>query len=112
VVPGPPAAKTPARPQTPAGVVNIPKCGAANTVYTQRCAMCHGPEGKGISAARTPNFADPDWQAGHSDQSLMDAVVKGTDKGMPAFEGQLPSAQIDELVHCVVRGFARVPQGR
>jgi outer membrane protein assembly factor BamB/mono/diheme cytochrome c family protein len=112
VVPGPPAAKAPARPQTPAGIVNIPECGAAVETYKQRCAMCHGPEGKGISASKTPNFADPDWQAGRSDQVLLDALTKGTDKGMPGFEGQLSSGEIDQMIHCMVRGFARAPQGR
>jgi len=112
IIPGPPAAKAPVRPQTPVGVVNIPECGAANAVYEQRCAMCHGTDGKGITAARTPNFADSDWQAGRSDQALIDALAKGTDKGMPAFEGQLIPAQIDEMIHCMVRGFARAPQGR
>lgn len=112
VVPGPPVAKAPVRPQTPSGVVNIPECGAANVVYKQRCALCHGNDGKGIAGARTPDFADPDWQAGRSDQAMLDAVNKGTDKGMPGFGDQLPSAQIDQLVHCVIRGFARAPQGR
>jgi len=112
VVPGPPAAKAPARPEELAGVVNIPECGAANATYKQRCAMCHGENGRGISASRTPNFADPDWQAGRSDQALLDALTKGTDKGMPGFEGQLSPAQSDEMIHCMVRGFARAPQGR
>ncbi len=112
IVPGPPASKAPARPQTPAGVVNIPECGAANEIFKQRCAMCHGAEGKGIAASRTPNFADPEWQADRTDQMLIDALTKGTDKGMPAFEGQLSATQIDELIHCLVRGFARAPQGR
>ena len=112
VIPGPPAAKAPARPQTPSGVVNVPECGAANATYKQRCAMCHGNDGKGMTAARTPNFADPDWQAGRSDQALLDALTKGTEKGMPGFEGQMSPAQIDEMIHCMVRGFARAPQGR
>ena len=43
---------------------------------------------------------------------LIDALTKGTDKGMPAFEGQMTSGQIDEMIHCLVRGFARAPQGR
>ena len=76
------------------------------------CSPCHGPEGKGISASKTPNFADPDWQAGRSDQALLDALTKGTDKGMPGFEGQLSSGEIDQMIHCMVRGFARAPQGR
>jgi outer membrane protein assembly factor BamB/mono/diheme cytochrome c family protein len=118
VVPGqpatmaPPRPQAPARPQASAGVVNIPECGAANAAYKQQCAMCHGLDGKGISAARTPNFADPDWQASRSDQALLDALTKGTDKGMPGFEGQLSSAQIDGMIHCLVRGFAQAPQGR
>jgi cytochrome c5 len=111
IIPGPPVAKAPSRPQTPPGDVNIPECGATNATYKQTCAMCHGPDGKGISAARTPNFSDPDWQAGRSDQALIDALAKGTDKGMPAFEGRMSSAQIDAMVHCLVRGFARAPQG-
>jgi outer membrane protein assembly factor BamB/cytochrome c5 len=111
VVPGPSATKAPERPHVPAGVVNVPECGVSN-IYTQRCAMCHGNYGKGMAGARTPDFADPDWQAGRGDQELLDAVTKGTEKGMPGFEGQLPAAQIDQLVHCMVRGFARAPQGR
>lgn len=112
VVPRHPAAKAPVRPQVADGMVNVPACGEASAVYKQRCAMCHGNQGRGMSATRTPDFVDPDWQAGHSDQALIDAVTKGTDKGMPGFEGQLPAAQIDHLVHCVVRGFARAPQSR
>ncbi len=112
VIPGPPAAKVPARSQAAARIVNIPECGAANAIYKQRCAMCHGADGKGMSASKTPNFADPDWQAGRSDEALLDALMKGTDKGMPAFEGQLSSPQMDEMIHCMVRGFARGPQGR
>jgi Cytochrome C oxidase, cbb3-type, subunit III/PQQ-like domain len=112
VVPGPPAVKAPSHPQTPTGIVNIPECGATNETYRQRCAMCHGADGKGISSARSPNFADPDWQAGRSDKVLLDALTKGTDKGMPGFEGQLSPEQRDEMIHCLVRGFARAPQGR
>lgn len=112
VVPGSPIAKAPARPQTAAGVVNIPECGTANATYKQRCAMCHGQDGKGISSARTPDFADPEWQAGRTDQVLLDALTKGTDKGMPGFEGQMNSSLIDQMIHCMVRGFARAPQGR
>lgn len=112
IVPGTSVPEVPARPRTPTNGANIPACGPANQVYLQRCAMCHGNDGKGIPSARTPNFADPGWQAGRSDQILLDAVKKGTDKGMPAFEGQLPDAEIDRLIRCVVRGFAGDRQGR
>jgi cytochrome c553 len=112
VISGPSSAATPARPQTPVGVVHLAECGTSNATFVQRCAVCHGPEGKGLSASKTPNFTDPDWQTGRTDKDLIDALTKGTDKGMPGFEGQLSSDQIDSMIHCLVRGFARAPQGR
>jgi cytochrome c oxidase cbb3-type subunit III len=74
--------------------------------------MCHGANGKGMAAMHTPDFTDSSWQASKSDKDLIDAVTNGTDKGMPAFGGQLTAPQIDQLVHCMVRGFAGTPQGR
>ena len=111
VVPAPPrtAVATPAR--NSAATPKIPECGEASAIFKQRCAMCHGPDGRG-AVSRTPNFADPDWQATKSDKVLLDAVTKGTEGGMPAFGSQLSSQQIDRLVHCVVRGFAGASQSR
>jgi outer membrane protein assembly factor BamB len=111
VVPAPPrtAVATPAR--NSAATPKIPDCGEASALFKQRCAMCHGPDGRG-AVSRTPNFADPAWQATKSDKALLDAVTKGTEGGMPAFGSQLSSQQIDRLVHCVVRGFAGTSQSR
>ncbi len=112
VVPAPPRAIKAVRPKAPMGAAHIPQCGEATDIFKQRCVMCHGPDGRGMSATRTPDFTDSAWQAGKSDKALLDALTNGTDAGMPAFGGQLSSQQIDQLVHCVVRGFASVPQGR
>jgi mono/diheme cytochrome c family protein len=124
--PGAPAAKTwtyaaPAT-ATPAAAVAstvspatpavLPQCGETNQLFAQRCGMCHGTDGAGIRSRHTPNFADPSWQEAHSDQQLVDAVTHGTDSGMPAFGDQLNSAQIDSLVHCMIRGFAAPSAGR
>lgn len=118
--PGAPAAKNwsyaepanvTAAPQSPAPVSataagKIPQCGETNQLFTQRCAMCHGADGAGVRSRHTPNFADPSWQSEHSDEQLVDAATHGTDSGMPAFGDQLSPAQIDSLVHCMIRGFA------
>jgi mono/diheme cytochrome c family protein len=111
VVPAPPhtAVATPIRSATT--TAKIPECGEASAIFKQRCAMCHGPDGRG-AIARTPNFADPTWQATKSDEASLDAVSNGTESGMPAFGSQLSSQQIDRLVHCVVRGFAGATQSR
>jgi cytochrome c oxidase cbb3-type subunit 3 len=80
-------------------------------VFAQRCAVCHGPDGKGIASRHTPDFMDSSWQQSQSDKKLLDAITNGTENGMPAFGGQLTPAQIDALVHCMIRGFA-APAGR
>ena len=111
VVPAPPRTTVTAPIQNAAATPNIPECGEATAIFKQRCAMCHGPDGRG-AIARTPNFADSTWQGTKTDTELLDAVTHGTDAGMPAFGDQLSSEQIDRLVHCVVRGFAVPPKSR
>ncbi len=111
VIPASPHASAAVPPEPRAATAGIPQCGEATAIFKQRCAMCHGPDGRG-AVARTPNFIESGWQADRSDKVLLDAVTNGTDKGMPAFGGQLSSQQIDQLVHCVVRGFASAPQSR
>lgn len=112
VVPAPPRAAAVARPKVAIGIVSVPQCGEATTIFKQRCAMCHGPNGEGMAATRTPNFTDPGWQSSKSDKTLVNSLTNGTDRGMPAFGGQLSSPQIDRLVHCLVRGFGSAPQKR
>jgi outer membrane protein assembly factor BamB len=104
--PGSSAAPSPA----PTAAV-VPQCGETNQVFAQHCALCHGADGKGISSRHTPNFTDSSWQQSRTDQELAGAVKNGTDSGMPAFGEQLSPAQIESLVHCMIRGFAP-PAGR
>jgi mono/diheme cytochrome c family protein len=111
VVPAPPRATVATSALQAASTAKIPECGEASSIFKQRCAMCHGPDGRG-GIARTPNFADPTWQATKSDEALLNAVINGTEGGMPAFGSQLSSQQVDRLVRCVVRGFAGASQSR
>jgi mono/diheme cytochrome c family protein len=111
VVPAPPHAALATTTRNAAATAKIPECGEGSAIFKERCAMCHGPDGRG-SIARTPNFADPAWQATKSDTALLDAVTNGTEGGMPAFGSQLSSQRVDRLVRCVVRGFAATSQSR
>lgn len=111
VIPAPARPAAAALARTATATSRIPECGEASDTFKQRCAMCHGPDGRG-AVSRTPNFADPSWQATKSDEALLHSVTDGTLGGMPAFAGQLSTQQIDRLVHCVVRGFAAKAQGR
>ena len=110
-----PVAETPAAAASAAAAApapaTVPQCGETNEVFARHCALCHGADGKGVASRHTPDFGDSSWQSAHSDQELLGAVTKGTDNGMPALGDQLTPAQIDALVHCMVRGFAG-PTGR
>jgi mono/diheme cytochrome c family protein len=79
----------------------------AAATYKAKCAMCHGPDGKG-SAAGTKmgvrDFASPEVKA-ETDAQLTDVITKGKGK-MPAYAGKLKDDEIKGLV-TYVRGLAK-----
>jgi mono/diheme cytochrome c family protein len=64
-------------------------------VFKDHCAMCHGPEGKGVPDFKTPNFTDPKIQASLTDEQILSTIENGK-KGtpMPAWRTELPAAEI------------------
>ena len=75
--------------------------------YKAKCAMCHGPDGKG-SAAGTKmgvrDFGSAEVKA-ESDAQLTDLITKGKGK-MPAYSGKLKDTEIKDLV-TYIRGLAK-----
>lgn len=75
-------------------------------LYTQYCAECHGPDGKGHPDWKTPNddgsYNPPPQDATghtwhHADDLLLDLIAKGGDfpqTKMPAFGQQLTDGEI------------------
>lgn len=55
----------------------------AKTVFAQRCATCHGPEGKGDGPAgqalnpKPRTFGDKEWQGKVTDDHLRKVIVGG-----------------------------------
>ena len=55
----------------------------AKKIFSERCAVCHGAEGKGDgvgAAALDPkprNYTDQEWQKTVTDEQLRDIIVKG-----------------------------------
>ncbi len=68
-------------------------------IYKERCSMCHGVDGKGFSAIKTPDFTDPKWQASVTDKEIVEAIKNGK-KGtaMPAFADKLKDEEIQAVV--------------
>ncbi len=81
---------------------------AGEALFKSKCAMCHGPDGKGevpmgkkLSAR---NLGSTEVQ-GQSDAQLTEVVTKGKNK-MPAYDGKLSKEQIAQLV-AYIREFAK-----
>lgn len=69
------------------------------SVFKQRCSMCHGAEGKGFAAIKTPDLTDPKWQDGITDEKMVETIKNGK-KGtaMPAFADKLKEDEIQAVI--------------
>jgi mono/diheme cytochrome c family protein len=89
-------------------VLPMPTCAQdAASLYKAKCAMCHGPDGKGETptgkAMKARDFASDDVQK-QSDADLGDVISKGKGK-MPAYK-TLTADQVKDLVG-YIRGFGK-----
>jgi mono/diheme cytochrome c family protein len=74
-------------------------------IFKAKCSMCHGPDGKGYPAVKTPDFTDSKWQASMTDQKIADTIKNGKPNTMMMpFGNQLKDADIDALVR-QIRSF-------
>jgi len=69
-------------------------------IFKSKCSMCHGQDGKGFAAIKTPDFTDPKWQASVTDEQIFDTIKNGSKKNtmMVAFGSQLKDDEIHALV--------------
>jgi cbb3-type cytochrome c oxidase subunit III len=74
-------------------------------LFKKHCTMCHGADGKGFKALKTPDFTSPEWQAAHSDAVITETIKNGK-KGtaMPAMAKKLNEDEIKAVV-ARVRSF-------
>ena len=64
-------------------------------IYVARCANCHGGDGGGGRGPKLKDGAVVEAYPSPGDQAAV--IVEGRDQ-MPAFQGQLTSAQVDAVV--------------
>jgi mono/diheme cytochrome c family protein len=64
-------------------------------IFAGNCAACHGADGKGVAAMKTPDFTNPAVQAALSDASAIKTIREGKPgTAMPAWGGKLSEAEI------------------
>src|ERR1700757_288350 len=79
----------------------------AAATYKAKCAMCHGPDGKGTAAGQkmgVRDFGSAEVKA-ETDAQLTDVITKGKGK-MPSYTGKLKDTDIKDLV-TYIRGLAK-----
>jgi mono/diheme cytochrome c family protein len=96
-------------------VIAVPARGSADDdlgkkVYSQKCQMCHGADGKGnaaLSAKLKVTIPDLAAAAGRTDAELTKLVTEGK-KPMPAFAKSLKPEEVQAVVH-FAKGFGTAP---
>jgi len=92
----------------------------AAALFAERCAACHGPEGRGDgpgAAAMDPkprNYHDPEWQQSVTDEEIEQAIVYGGAAvgksplmvGNPDLAGQ---PEVVTALREIVRNFGQQP---
>ena len=69
------------------------------TVFKNNCVMCHGADGKGFAALKTPDFTSPKWQASMTDKQMREVIKNGkTGTAMAAFGDKLNDDQITAVI--------------
>ena len=72
---------------------------SGEAVFKNSCSMCHGADGKGFAALKTPDFTSPKWQASMTDKQMRE-VIKNGKKGtaMAAFGDKLSEDQTTAVI--------------
>jgi cytochrome c6 len=76
----------------------------AAATYKAKCAMCHGPDGKGGKMG-TRDFGSAEVKA-ESDAQLTEIITKGKPPKMPAYGEKLKDTEIKDLV-TYIRSLAK-----
>lgn len=87
----------------------------ASTIFTTRCATCHGVDGKGTGPAaqalnpKPRDYTDANWQKSVTDEQIATTIVKG---GAAMGKSPLMTANPDlEQQPVVVEGLVKIVRG-
>jgi mono/diheme cytochrome c family protein len=79
-------------------------------LYTKHCVICHGEDGTGKtdlgSGLGARDFNDKKFQAGITDEQIIEQITNGTEDKMFPFRDKLSSEEMHALVP-VIRAFGK-----
>lgn len=70
---------------------------AAQVLFADNCAGCHGTDARGLTDSGAPNLTDHFWTYGDDRSSIRRSIYNGRQGTMPSWEGRLTTAQIRML---------------
>lgn len=82
----------------------------ANAIFSGKCALCHGADGKGTPTWRAkgqPDFTSAKFQSSHTDAQIFNSITNGKGNFMPAWKEKLSEDERKALVR-KVRSFKKV----
>ena len=66
-------------------------------LFRSKCSMCHGLDGKGFAAIKSPDFTDPKVQAAITDKEAM-SILRRVEEGVDKPEDRLVTGQVGTVV--------------
>lgn len=69
----------------------------AGELWTNNCASCHGPDGKGLREFGAPNLTDREWLYGGTKAEIRSQIVNARAGVMPNWGARLDPMTIDAL---------------
>lgn len=76
----------------------------AAALYTSRCAVCHGKDGKGSAAGKKMGARDLAEERKEPEQEIAEDIANGKGR-MPPFKGKLSADEIQALARFVKNGL-------
>jgi cytochrome c oxidase cbb3-type subunit 3 len=70
---------------------------AGKKIFTDNCASCHGPAGKGNRDLGAPDLTDAIWLYGSDKAAIVDGLWSGRGGVMPAWATRLDDSTIKAL---------------
>lgn len=79
-------------------------------LYKRHCVLCHGEDGAGKtdlgSGLGARDFNDKKFQAGITDEQILEQITNGTEEKMFPFKDKLTSEEMHALIP-VIRAFGK-----